>query len=771
MWLLPVSTAHAWFDVLYAGDAATWGEKRSGASVLDYNRDGLLDLVAADGYGGARLFRNQGRYDLSFSDVTHLAPGLEADTGQVRGLLVADLNNDGGDDLVKVSIDQVDVFLNDRPSGGNGFTLAYTFGATGGYYGKGFEGAAILDVDHDGWLDVFVSEGFTANWLLANPADGTLDFGLTDLSAAVVPSSENSDFAAVADWNGDGHVDLLLRGAGAGVDAWLGDGSSFVSTSFDLDFSNDVKGGLSLYDGDRDGDLDLYLTSGWAADLTVWDWDGASWEYREADHTYRVYGGYQSVGHGDFEHDGWPEVFTSGADYSLTLTDGSVFDDDWYECSLYESGLSPTVADLDADGDLDVFETAYTGASRLFRNHLSSSAWLQFTLSANVGTCRSPVFRNDIGGSARLYDAGGAPVSGLLEVSGGTGRGQTGSPWLHVGGVDPWSSTLLEVHPMVPGLDDFVIEVPAGPGRLVDIRLDDPDGDGVVSAFEQEGPTDPDGDGLANVVDPDSDDDGLLDGVEAGPDCDAPLDTDGDGAYDFVDRDADDDGLDDAIDPGPTVADLDGDGLLDGEELEFGTDLFTADTDGGGRTDGDEVHRDGTNPRYPEDDLFDSDGDGIVDRVEQDLGLDPADPDSDDDGLSDGDELYEVGTEPLNPDTDGDGLTDGDEVAAGTDPLAPEVEEPPPVEDTDGDGLTDDEEQALGTDPTRKDTDGDGALDGADPAPLDASNGASPLTPSAADPGFGLGCSTTPGAGWPGVLTGLLVLARGRRGSRGSARV
>jgi hypothetical protein len=72
----------------------------------------------------------------------------------------------------------VDVFLNDRPSGGNGFTLAYTFGATGGYYGSGFEGAAILDVDHDGWLDVFVSEGSTANWLLANPADGTLDFTL-----------------------------------------------------------------------------------------------------------------------------------------------------------------------------------------------------------------------------------------------------------------------------------------------------------------------------------------------------------------------------------------------------------------------------------------------------------------------------------------------------------------------------------------------------------------------------------------------------------------
>jgi YVTN family beta-propeller protein len=54
----------------------------------------------------------------------------------------------------------------------------------------------------------------------------------------------------------------------------------------------------------------------------------------------------------------------------------------------------------------------------------------------------------------------------------------------------------------------------------------------------------------------------------------------------------------------------------------------------------------------------DMDGDLLLDGVEIDTGTDPLDPDTDDDGLGDGAEVA-LGTDPLDPDTDDDGVCDG----------------------------------------------------------------------------------------------------------------
>jgi len=98
------------------------------------------------------------------------------------------------------------------------------------------------------------------------------------------------------------------------------------------------------------------------------------------------------------------------------------------------------------------------------------------------------------------------------------------------------------------------------------------------------------------------------------------------------------------------AVDSDGDGLLDEEEEDQGTDIFDPDTDGDGLTDGQEVNETNTDPLVG---------------------------DSDDDGLLDGEEVNETGTDPLVGDTDGDGTDDGDETTGGTDPL----NNPPMVDD------------------------------------------------------------------------------------------
>lgn len=78
---------------------------------------------------------------------------------------------------------------------------------------------------------------------------------------------------------------------------------------------------------------------------------------------------------------------------------------------------------------------------------------------------------------------------------------------------------------------------------------------------------------------------------------------------------------------------------------------------------------------------LDSDGDGLLDTQENEIGTDPYDPDTDKDGLSDGEEVNLYQTDPLNPDSDWDGLKDGEEVITyKTDPLD---------QDTDDGGVAD----------------------------------------------------------------------------------
>jgi len=102
--------------------------------------------------------------------------------------------------------------------------------------------------------------------------------------------------------------------------------------------------------------------------------------------------------------------------------------------------------------------------------------------------------------------------------------------------------------------------------------------------------------------------------------------------------------------------DPDGDGLIDEQELEIGTDPADPDTDGDGFDDGAEVDA-GTDPLdpadFPSDAItLDADAGGLIDEEELELRTDPNDADSDDDRLSDGFEVREFGTDPLRADTD-----------------------------------------------------------------------------------------------------------------------
>lgn len=194
----------------------------------------------------------------------------------------------------------------------------------------------------------------------------------------------------------------------------------------------------------------------------------------------------------------------------------------------------------------------------------------------------------------------------------------------------------------------------------------DTDGDGIPNYLD----TDSDNDGLSDKgeyqysTDPgsyfetntfqfgaDNDNDGYWRSLDADDDdhtntcvthTPEPADFNADGLPDFLDPDGDDDGLLDSEElsyNGIFTADTDNDGLSDLEEQELGLNPASPDTDGGGAFDQWEISL-GANPGDASDD--------------QSL---PVDMDVDNDGISN---VLEGGTS-LNHDSDGDGLSDATE--------------------------------------------------------------------------------------------------------------
>ncbi len=142
--------------------------------------------------------------------------------------------------------------------------------------------------------------------------------------------------------------------------------------------------------------------------------------------------------------------------------------------------------------------------------------------------------------------------------------------------------------------EEIIIEEP-----IIDLSKIDDDSDGLSNAEEIELGTDiynpdTDNDGLfdreevkiwgTNPLDPDSDNDGNLDGVEVENGYN-PL---GDGKLPGLENF-------DIIEADPNLLDNDEDGLTNAQEIELGTDLNNPDTDGDGYLDGAEVEN-GYNP-------------------------------------------------------------------------------------------------------------------------------------------------------------------------------
>ncbi len=225
-------------------------------------------------------------------------------------------------------------------------------------------GAAFLDYDRDGRLDVYLVNGWRLdgsrivekgrNGLYRGRPDGTFE-DVTD-RAGVGGEGAWGSGAFVADYDGDGWPDILVTAFGANVlYRNLGNGRfQNVAGQAGVE-SPGWNTGAAFFDADGDGDLDLYIAS--YIDASLADVLNArrtlSWK------------GVEMVAFGPFGLKGAPDHFfrNQGAGRFVDAT---------REAGLVDRaagfGFGVRAADVDRDGDQDLFVANDSDPNYLYRN-------------------------------------------------------------------------------------------------------------------------------------------------------------------------------------------------------------------------------------------------------------------------------------------------------------------------------------------------------------------------------------------------------------------
>ena len=389
-----------------------WGQ---GACAGDYDNDGSVDLFVTF-WGTNRLFHNRG--DGTFTETTKQA-GLE--TTRVRwgaGCAFLDFDRDGKLDLFAANYIDLDLSTSPVPESGlcrykglpvacgppglpGGKNLLYrnrgdgTFAdvsvASGitrahGTYGLG---VSTIDFDDDGWVDLYVANDSNPSALYRNNRDGTFtDIGV---AAGCAYSQDGKPQAgmgvAVGDYNRDGRMDIFKTNfAGDTSTLYANNGNGLCEDrTFASGFGRNTRWlgwGVAFLDLDLDGWQDLFLVNGHVYPEVEQLKSEAG--YRQRKVVYRNRG------------DGRFDDVTEQLGPPVTVA---------------KAGRGAAFADFDNDGDVDVVVTNVHDTPELYRlDQKQPRTWAALHL---VGVASN---RSAIGSKVKLTAGGATQVS---EVRGG----------------------------------------------------------------------------------------------------------------------------------------------------------------------------------------------------------------------------------------------------------------------------------------------------------------------------------------------------------------
>ncbi|MFV2067852.1 MAG: FG-GAP-like repeat-containing protein, partial [Pirellulales bacterium] len=211
-------------------------------AVGDLDGDGDLDVVAANGNRQPeRIWLNDGS-GLFFDSGRRLGKEVSDDVA------LADLDDDGDLDIVFAGFSGAQIWLND---GSGAFMLSPS-----GVARQTSQAVAVEDADGDGDLDLFFA---------STSSSGPNGLWLNDGSGQFVEDTQNNAFqqsvdVGFGDVNGDGNPDLLLLASNSQFQTWLGDGTGRFELGQQL-FAQGQAHALAVGDVDGDGDLDVAVAN------------------------------------------------------------------------------------------------------------------------------------------------------------------------------------------------------------------------------------------------------------------------------------------------------------------------------------------------------------------------------------------------------------------------------------------------------------------------------------------------------------------------------
>jgi hypothetical protein len=461
----------------------------SGVAVFDYDGDGRLDVYGVNGATRPglektgpehynRLYRNLGGW--RFEDTTEAA-GVRGH-GYTHGVAVADYDNDGDRDLFVAGLRENILYRNRGDGSFEDVTAAAGLARPDPRYGTLWSvAAAFFDYDHDGWLDLFVSnycvwdpetepacgpagmrdychpkhyQGLP-NSLYRNQGDGT--FADVSEASGIRSHIGKGMGIGVADFDDDGWMDLYVandtvpafhfRNLGDGRFAEIGVESGAAYTYYGAAVSGM---GVDARDVDNDGLPDVFMAAMTDEAMPFYVnqgdniFDEMTAPSRLAMLTRKKTG--WSTGIYDLNNDGWKDVFVASGDVMdprgvlggnvpqpntlLVNVGGGSFADgsdtageEFRTRRAVHRGVA--FGDLDDDGRVDAVVTALSGPTELWRNVTpGENHWL---LVSVLGTASN---RDGIGTKIAITTASGTQHN---HVTTAVGYGCASEPRVHFG--------------------------------------------------------------------------------------------------------------------------------------------------------------------------------------------------------------------------------------------------------------------------------------------------------------------------------------------------
>jgi hypothetical protein len=299
-------------------------------------------------------------------------------------------------------------------------------------------GVAFYDYDNDGWLDIFLVngwrlEGFPAgqeptSHLFKNNRDGTF----TDVTAkAGLMHHGWGQAVCVGDYDNDGFDDLFVSYFGKNVLYHNNGDGTFTDVTDKAGVGGNGKRwntGCAFVDYDRDGKLDLFVANYIDLDLATApvpesgpclykgvmvacgppglkggknilfhnNGDGTFTDVSEASGILSSNGTFGlGVLTGDFDNDGWPDIYVANDSSPSALYQNKKngkFEDIAViaGCALSpdgkpQAGMGVSAADYDLDGNLDIVKTNFAGDTPSLYHNLGGANFEDTTFTAGLG--------------------------------------------------------------------------------------------------------------------------------------------------------------------------------------------------------------------------------------------------------------------------------------------------------------------------------------------------------------------------------------------------